>query len=388
LRSTSRSERYFATSPRGLEGVLAAELGPLGAAHIAITDGGVGFQGDARVAYRANLHSRVASRILWSVCSGSYRNEDDIYRALRVFDWEAHFDVGRTLRVDVSAIRSPLKSLDFLTLRIKDAVCDRFRDAAGTRPSVDTARPDVRIHAFLTSAQFTVYLDTSGEALFKRGYRSDANEAPVRENLAAGIVRLSGWTAEEALFDPMCGGATFLVEAASMALGVPPGAKREFGFEKLRSYDPALWKSVKDEAALNQPPAALQLFGSDRSARALESARLNLSAAGLGAMVQLAHADVLAVNPPAPSGVLVMNPPYGVRTEDRDRLAEFYPKLGDALKRRFAGWRAHIFTADLRLPKLIGLSPSRRIPLFNGALECRLYEFRIVAGSMRKKREE
>jgi putative N6-adenine-specific DNA methylase len=367
--------------------VLAAELAPLGAIDAAITDGGVGFQGDARVVYRVNLQSRIASRVLWSVHSGSYRNEEDIYRALRAFDWERYFDVGRTLRVSVAAIRSPLKSLEFLTLRIKDAVCDRFRDATGSRPSVDTADPDVRIHAFLTAAEFTVYLDTSGEALFKRGYRSDANEAPLRENLAAGIIKLSGWTAEEALLDPMCGGATFLIEAAHMALGVPPGAKRAFGFQKLNNYDPALWKSVKDEAHASQAPGTLRLFGSDRSARALESARLNLSAAGLAGRVQLAQADVLAANPPAPSGVLVMNPPYGVRMEDRDRLAELYPKLGDALKQRFAGWRAYIFTADLRLPKLIGLSPSKRTPLFNGALECRLYEFRIVAGPMRKRGE-
>ncbi|MGH8630673.1 MAG: THUMP domain-containing class I SAM-dependent RNA methyltransferase [Burkholderiales bacterium] len=384
----SRSESYFATCPRGLENVLATELEPLGATDIAITEGGVGFQGDAQIAYRANLHSRVASRVLWSVFSGGYRNEDDIYHALRAFDWDRCFDVERTLRVNVSAIRSPLKSLDFLTLRIKDAVCDRFRDATGKRPNVDTASPDVRIHAFLTTGEFTVYLDSSGEALFKRGYRSDASDAPLRENLAAGIVKLSGWTAEQALLDPMCGGATLLIEAAHMALGVPPGANREFGFQKLKNYDPKLWKSVKDEAHPGHAPGALRLFGSDRSARALESARRNLGGAGLAEAVHLAQSDVLAVTPPAHSGVLVMNPPYGVRTEDRDRLAEFYPRLGDALKQRFAGWHAYIFTSDLRLPKLIGLSPSKRTPLFNGALECRLYEFRIVAGSMRKKREE
>lgn len=384
MRSISHSERYFATCPRGLEKVLAAELQSLDAKGISLTDGGVGFGGDAQTAYRANLQSRIASRILWSVYSGSYRTEDDIYRALHAFDWTRYFDAGRTIRVNVAAIRSPLRSLDFVTLRIKDAICDLFREATGLRPSVDTAAPDVRIHAFLTEGEFTVYLDMSGQALFKRGYRGDTVEAPLRENLAAGIVKLTGWTPKEALLDPMCGGATFLIEAAQMALGVAPGANREFGFQKLSNFDSRLWEKVKGETRLLEP-VSLLIFGSDRAARALDSACHNLKAAGLADAVHLAQADVLEVSPPADSGVLVMNPPYGVRTEDRDRLAEFYPRLGDALKRRFAGWRAYIFTSDFRLPKLIGLSPSKRTPLFNGALECRLYEFKIVSGSMRKK---
>ncbi len=365
--------------------MLVTELESLGATGIAIAEGGVGFQGEARTAYRANLHSRFASRVLWSVLSGRYRSEDDIYLAIRACDWTRCFDASRSIRVNVSAIRSPLRSLDFLTLRIKDAVCDRFRDAGGSRPDVDTANPDVRIHAFLTAEEFTVYLDTSGEALFKRGYRSQANEAPLRENLAAGIVKLTGWTPQEALLDPMCGGATFLIEAALAARGVPPGANRGFGFQKLKDYDPMIWESVQDEARADRAPDSLRIFGSDRSARAVESARRNIASAGLTDAVHLAQVDALAIAPPAESGVLIMNPPYGVRMGDEDRLAEFYPRLGDSLKRRFAGWRAYIFTADLRLPKLIGLAPSKRIPLFNGALECRLYEFRIVAGSMRRR---
>jgi putative N6-adenine-specific DNA methylase len=385
LRSTSPSERYFATCPRGLEKLLAAELESLGAEAVSPTDGGAGFSGSARTMYLANLHSRVASRILWEAVSGRYRSEDDIYRTVRGVDWTRSFGVDRTIRVNVSAIGSPLRSLDFVTLRIKDAVCDRFRDATGARPSVDTTAPDVRIHAFLTEREFTVYLDTSGEALFKRGYRRQSGDAPLRENLAAGIVKLTGWTPQEALFDPMCGGATFLIEAAQMALGLPPGADRAFGFQKLTSHDPAAWKRIWQETLPGFERSALRIFGSDRDARALESARGNLRAARLEDTVRLECAEVLTVAPPADSGVLVMNPPYGVRLEREDSLAAFYPKLGDALKRRFAGWRAYVFTSDLRLPKLIGLSPSKRTPLFNGALECRLYEFRIVAGSMRKK---
>jgi putative N6-adenine-specific DNA methylase len=385
LKSISPSERYFATCPRGLEKLLAAELESLGAEAISPTDGGVGFKCGAQTMYRANLQSRIASRILREAASGKYRNEDDIYRAVRAVDWTRSFDVDRTIRVNVSAIRSPLRSLDFVTLRIKDAMCDGFRQATGKRPSVDTAAPDVRIHAFLTASEFTVYLDTSGEALFKRGYRADSGEAPIRENLAAGIVKLTGWVPHEALLDPMCGGATFLIEAAHMALGLPPGANRAFGFEKLRTHDAQLWEKIRQDALARHERVSLRIFGSDRDSRALESARSNLRAAGLEDTVRLTHADVLTVSPPADSGVLIMNPPYGVRMEDQDRLAAFYPKLGDALKQRFAGWRAYIFTSDLRLPKLIGLSPSKRTPLFNGALECRLYEFRMVAGPMRKQ---
>jgi putative N6-adenine-specific DNA methylase len=369
-----------------LEKALASEIESLGAMAVSPTDGGVHFEGGMQTAYRANLESRMASRVLWLISSGRYRSEDDIYAALRAIQWARYFDVDRTIRVNLAAIRSPLRSLDFVTLRIKDAVCDYFRDITGKRPSVDTVDPDVRIHGFLTEDRYTAYLDTSGQALFKRGYRGDAVEAPLRENLAAGILKLTGWLPHEALLDPMCGGATLLIEAAQMALGVPPGANREFGFQKLKNYDSVLWERVRQEAMRHSEPVSPRIFGSDRSARALESARRNLDSAGLAEIVRLSHADVLEISPPADAGVLVMNPPYGVRTDDQDRLAQFYPRLGDALKRRFAGWRVHIFTSDLRLPKLIGLSPSKRTPLFNGALECRLYEFGIVAGSMRRTR--
>ncbi|HZP92084.1 MAG TPA: THUMP domain-containing protein [Burkholderiales bacterium] len=387
MRSTSRF-RFFATCPRGLEPVLEEELRALGAADVAATDGGVAFGGDLSTAYRVNYGSRVASRVLWQIARGGYRSEEDLYRAVNRLDWSRYFGVDRTLRVNVSAIRSPLKSLDFVTLRIKDAVCDRFRAEQGRRPSVDTAHPDVRIHAFLTDRDFTLYLDTSGEALFKRGYRVDAGEAPLRENLAAGILRLTGWKPEQPLLDPMCGAGTFLVEAAQMALGIPPGVRRSFGFERLKSFDAARWRAVKEAWTGAGVPEGLRLFGADRDAEMLERARRNLGEAGLGRAVRLIHADVLDVTPPPVPGVAVANPPYGVRMEEQDRLAAFYPRLGDALKRKFAGWRAYLFTADLRLPKLIGLSASRRVPLYNGPLECRLYEFKIVSGAMRREKKQ
>jgi len=383
------TQRFFAPCPRGLEAVLAGELAELGAGEITAAQGGVGFSGPLAVAYAANLHSRIASRVLWQVGSGRYRSEDDVYRGVNALDWKQLFDAALTIRVNVAAVRSPLNSLDFITLRIKDAVCDKFRSQTGIRPNVDTAQPDVRIHAFLEMERFTLYLDTSGEPLFKRGARQIAGEAPLRENLAAGILKLSGWTPDLPLLDPMCGSGTFLIEALQIAFGIPPGAQRNFAFEKLRSFDEVEWSRIKAAAQVQPAPnPSPAIFGSDLYGEALKLARVNLAAAGFADAVSLNQANMLEISAPAAEGVLVANPPYGVRTGEQDDLASFYPQMGDALKKKFAGWRAYLFTADMRLPKLIGLSPSKRTPLYNGALECRLYEFRIVQGSMRKKREE
>jgi putative N6-adenine-specific DNA methylase len=376
-------EHFFATAPRGLEALLATELSALGASDAAPVPGGVAFAGGWETCYRANLWSRLASRVLWRVAEFGYATDDDLYEAARKPEWTRWFDVGNTLRVNVSATRSPLKSLDFATLRVKDAVCDRFRDAAGSRPSVDRANPDVRVHAFLEADKGALYLDTSGEPLFKRGWRTGAGEAPLRENLAAGIVLLSGWKYDEPLLDPMCGGATILVEAAAMARGRAPGANRRFGFEKLKVFHGASWEKLRKEALNPDPPRDLRIFGSDSDPRVLADAKRNIAAAGVDRWVKVERADVLERAAPAPAGVMIANPPYGERIGSKDELAEFYPRLGSALKKNYAGWRCHFFTADLRLPKLVRLQPSRKVPLFNGALECRLYEFRMVAGSNR-----
>jgi putative N6-adenine-specific DNA methylase len=378
-------EHFFATSPRGLEALLVQELAGLGAREAKAVPGGVAFRGTWELCYSANLWSRLASRILWRISTFAYASEEDLYARAREVDWPRLFAVDCALRVNVSAQKSPLKSLDFATLRIKDAVCDRFRDAAGRRPDVDRANPDVRVHAFLEAAQGALYLDTSGDPLFKRGWRSGPVEAPLRENLAAGIILLSGWRPEEPLLDPMCGGATLLTEAAAMARGRAPGANRRFGLEKLKTFEAGRWEKLRRDAAQARAPARdLQLFGSDHDPRALKEARRALNAAGVERWVKLEQADILERAAPAPAGVMVANPPYGERLGSKDELASFYPKLGSALKQRYAGWRCHFFTADLRLPKMVRLLPSRRVPLFNGALECRLYEFRIVAGSNRK----
>jgi len=379
------NQAFFAPCPRGLEAVLAAELEQLGAQAVATTQGGVGFSGTFDLCYRVNLESRIASRVLWRTFHGQYRDEEDIYEAAYHPPWPEWFSTRHTIKVKVSAQHCPLKSLDFVTLRIKDAVCDKFVAISRSRPSVDTAHPDIRIDAFLDHQTMTLYLDTSGEPLFKRGLRKESSKAPLRENLAAGILKLSGWTGTETLLDPMCGGGTILLEAALMVRNIAPGLGRRFAFEKLANFDRAAWHRQCEASRFRHTTGRpLVVYGSDRSGNALKMAQANLEAAGLADAVSLKQADVLDLKPPAEEGFLVTNPPYGVRLGEQEELAAFYPRLGDALKQHFPGWRAYIFTADLRLPKLIGLAVSRRTPLFNGALECRLFEFKMVRGGMRR----
>ena len=377
--------QYFATCPRGLEALLQAELKFAGAKDIKPTDGGVGFAGELSVCYSANLHSRIATRILMQAGQGKYATEDDLYQAAYKLNWPNWFDVRHDFMVKVTGVKCPLKSLEFATLRIKDAVCDKFRQVVDSRPYIDTKTPAVRIHAYLTADSYVYYVDTSGDALYQRGNRKASIEAPLRENLAAGILQLSGWQTGQPLLDPMCGSGTFLLEAAMMALDIAPGLRRDFGFEKLKNFESDTWKKIKNTALKNAKPVTFQkLYGSDSDLRAVRVAKQNLTEAGLNDAVQLAQTNITEVIPPADSGVLVANPPYGVRIGEDEALALLYPKMGEALKRKFAGWNTYFLTNDLRLPKLMRLTPSKRTPLFNGPLECRLFEIKMVAGSNRK----
>lgn len=377
---------FFAPCPRGLEAILHSDLEAMGAQHVKSTEGGVHFSCDWALCYRANLENRVASRILWRVSSSAYRSEQDVYQAAFKLQWQDWFDVSNTIRVHVTAIRCPLKSLEFITLLIKDAVCDRFRDHCNERPSVDTLEPDTRIHVFIEDDRMMLYLDTSGDALFKRGVRSHTNIAPIRENLAAGILRLTGWQPGTPLLDPMCGSGTFLIEAAQMSLNIQPGIARRFAFENLKNFDAPKWRAMREQAIAAQlPPKPLDIYGSDLYGDALKTALRNLQDAGLDECVELKQANVLEIAAPAPAGILVANLPYGERMGELDELAALYPKLGDALKRNFGGWTAYLFTADKAILKLMRLSPSRRTPLFNGAIECRLLQYKMVSGSNRKE---
>jgi putative N6-adenine-specific DNA methylase len=370
-----------------LEHVFEDELHDLGVPNTERTEGGVGFYAPWSTMYWVNLQSRIASRVLWKVGQSTYRSEDDVYRAAYALTWPEWFFPSRSIKVKVSARRCPLRSLDYVTLRIKDAVCDKFMSLCRRRPNVDTCRPDIRLDAFLTEDAVTFYIDTSGEPLFKRGYRLAVAEAPLRENLAAGLLRLSGWTSADVLLDPMCGSGTIPLEAALMARRIAPGLSRTFAFERLNVHDVTLWGRLREAARKKQrtdPPAPI--YASDGDSAAVKMARRAFQGAGVGIDIRLRQSDVLALEPPADRGVMVLNPPYGVRMSQEAELARFYPKLGDWLKQRFAGWRVYVLTADARLKDLIGLAPAKRTPLYNGPLACRLYEFRIVQGSMRRRR--
>ncbi|WP_298395750.1 THUMP domain-containing protein [uncultured Azonexus sp.] len=377
--------KYFAICPRGLEELLLEELRGVGAGDLQTTHGGVHFSGDWSVCYRANLESRLATRILWHIVTGPYAKEDDIYRLAVRQLWPNHFAVSRTMRVVTTAIKCPLKSLDFVTLRVKDAVCDRFREDLGERPNIETRNPDVSIHVFLTENTCTLYLDTSGQPLWQRGFRKASVDAPLKENLAAGILKLSGWQPGMPLIDPMCGSGTFLLEAVQVALDRAPGLDRGFAFELLKKFDALAWAGIRAAAEARVKPAErMDIRGWDNDDRAVRATRRNLQEAGFGNIVTVDQGDILEIAPLNETGILVTNPPYGERIGEQDELAAFYPQLGTALKRNWAGWNCFFFTADLRLPKLVGLKPSRKTPLFNGPLECRLFEIRMVAGSNRK----
>ncbi len=377
-------EQFFAPCPRGLEAPFVDELRELGIDAPTAVPGGVAFAAPLEAVYRVNYWSRIASRILLRVAEGDYGSEEDIYQLARGVAWENWFKPVQTLRVDLVATKSPLTSLKFTTLRVKDAVCDRLRELTGIRPNIDKLLPDVRVHVYLDASRVFLYLDTSGEALFKRGYRSEKVEAPLRENLAAGILRLIGWTPALPLYDPMCGSGTFLIEAARIALGLPPAVKRRYGFERLAFFEPKKWEAVRT-ATTRPVVAAPQIFGSDISPQTLRSAVGNFNAAGVGNVIRARAGDLLKLDAPcAEPGIMIANPPYGERIGNAQELDLFYPELGHVLKNNYAGWNCYFISADRRMEKLIRLKASRRTPLMNGDLDCRLYEFKMVAGGNRR----
>lgn len=394
---------FFCPCPRGMEAALAeeldeiAQLGKTGGSKLKVHNqvpGGVHCSGTLEDAMRMNLHSRIASRVLMRMGHAGYVNENDIYDLTLAQPWEDWFGIHHTIRIDVTAIKSPLRSLEFTTLKIKDGVCDRFRDLYNKRPSVNTRTPDMRIVGFLDANNFTVYLDTSGEALFKRGWRLDTGDAPLRENLAAGLLRVAGWKPGIPLFDPMCGSGTILAEAAQMVAGIPPGLHREFAFEKFNGFDPDTWQAIKGSVKLNALPAEPTVFGSDISGDMVAMARANLNRAGIRFEVPLKQIEAQEVKTPSTTpGILLTNPPYGERigvrgdkTLAEDELAkEFFSAFSATLKQRFAGWSVFLFTADLTVPKMLRLKEARKTPFFNGAIECRLFRFDMVAGFNRRE---
>ncbi|MDQ5948734.1 MAG: rRNA (guanine2445-N2)-methyltransferase [Pseudomonadota bacterium] len=375
----------FATTVRGLEQLLADELTELGASEINLVNAGLEFSASLDDIMRMNLHSRLASRIMIRLGFGGYRQEEDIYQLAQGIKWDQWFHSGNTIKVSTSAIACPLKSLDFVTLRVKDAICDYFVERVDSRPSVDKSNPDMRIYTFLTSETATIYLDASGDTLFKRGYRRSKLEAPIRENLAFGLIKLSGWTPDRPFYDPMCGSGTLAIEAICYGLNIAPGLNREFAFEKFIDFDATKFAQMREsaQAAINYDQE-LQIYASDINRHAVEIAKQNFAQIKLDKYVNFGCGDFLDQVAPAENGVIVTNPPYGVRLDELDNLAQIYPQIATTLKRNFAGWDCFFFTGDLRMPKLMRLKPSRKTPVYNGALECRLFEFKMVSGSNRE----
>lgn len=385
----------FAPCPRGLEELLVAELTSLGLTRVSAVGGGVQGEANQAALYRANLHSRLATRLLVKLAEGPYQKEDDVYKMARDIAWHEWFDVSQSIRVNTTAVKSPLKSLDFITLRVKDGVCDRFRADRGARPNVDTNHPDQRIQLFLTETTATLYIDSSGEPLWQRGYRGAAGQAPLKENLAAGILALAGWNdlgddgepAYKTFLDPMCGSGTIVIEAAWMRTNTAPGLNRRFACERWAKADKTLWAKLRADArAAIKPLSEDTLFASDVHPGAIAATHRHLEQVGFADAVAIMDSNFVELAAPAESGLIVTNPPYGVRLSEQDALRAEYPEWGRTLKQQFTGWTAAFFTGDLELTKGLGLKPRRRFPLKNGALDCRLFVIDLVAGFHRRQK--
>jgi 23S rRNA (guanine2445-N2)-methyltransferase / 23S rRNA (guanine2069-N7)-methyltransferase len=377
----------FATTPRGLEPVLADELRGLGAGRVHPVRAGVAFDGDLELAYRACLWSRVASRVLLNLARFPVPDGDALYAAVRDLPWEAHLDPDGTLAVDATLNDSPITHSHFAALRVKDAVVDRLRDLHGRRPSVDRVRPSLRLNLVLQKRRGVLSIDLSGETLHRRGYRPSGAPAPLKENLAAGILRLAGWPEVAArggaLVDPLCGTGTLPIEAAQMAAGIAPGLNRDyFGFLGWLGHEPELWTRLRDEA-LVQPDLAKvpPLFASDHDPKVVAQARQAAEAAGVGDQIHFTVQSLTeaAVPDGTPSGLLVTNPPYGERLGDSDTAVRIHADLGRALRARFRGWQAAVLSGDTGLARRLGAEAATVHPLFNGALPCSLTCWEVAA---------
>jgi len=401
--------------------------------------GGVALAGEPGDVMRLNLESRLAQRVLLEVAEGAYRDEGDLYALTHAVDWSDWITPRQTIRVDATAQRSPLKSLNFAALRVKDGVCDRMRDAHGERPSVDTARPDLQIVLHVGAERAALYVDSSGESLFKRGWRADTGDAPLKETLAAAMLAAAGWQgradAGGALHDPCCGSGTIAIEAAQIAAGIAAGALRRFAFERLLPFTGAALRAdlqrLRSHARERVQPPQVPIFASDISFRMIDFARRNAERAGVAPWIVFNGGD--ALERPAPvlpaelPGTLMVNPPYGERIEvggkgrapalpspaasradgdapqagrrasrgeaaaqeQRQAPGDFFARLAAHWKHAYtahpAGWTAWILSPDMRLPSAMRLKESRRVPMWNGPIECRLFRFDLVAGSARER---
>jgi putative N6-adenine-specific DNA methylase len=397
--------QLFLPCAAGVEGFLADEvhrITGLTGQDLITGRGGVLLRASWRDALLLNLHSRLAQRVLVQLSHTLYRSENDLYEAASNVAWEIWFTTKQTFKIEVTAQHSPLKSLNFAALKVKDAIADRFRHKSGVRPDVDTQWPDVRVYAHLTTDHATLYIDTSGEPLFKRGWREDKGDAPLKETLAAAMIAASGWDGSTPLYDPCCGSGTIAIEAAQIACNIAAGSLRRFAFEKMLPFQAHVWSAIKSEAKAREKVAAPIVFGSDVAFRMVDFAERNAQRAGVAQAVQVRGGDALQRMPPSEvPGTMLVNPPYGERIETagvagrtqggRERAQsdgdadDFFPQLATHWKKNYAGWTAWVLTPDLKLPGRMRLKESRRVPMWNGPIECRLFRFDMVKGSARDK---
>ena len=373
------TRRYFATTSKGLETVLAGEVRTLGGKEIAAVTGGVSFSGDTALGYRANLWLRTANRVLLFLSKFTAPTPDALYEGVKAIPWPEIFSINKSISFDATVRDSGITHSRFAAQKAKDAVADRFRETYGARPDVDLLAPDVRINLRIVRDSCTLSLDLSGESLNRRGYRGDPEEASLRETLAAGMVLLTGWDGNTPLVDPACGAGTIPIEAALLAADRAPGLLRSsFGFQRLAGYDRKVWERMVAEAreqAQAAPPS--RIGGSDRSGEAVRGALRNARRAGVSGAVLFRTLDIREFAPEGPPGTILCNPPYGVRITGGPEAEAFYRAMGEAFKKRCRGWTAWVLSGNPEVTRFIGLKASRRIPLMNGPIDCRLLKYEL-----------
>lgn len=370
----------------GLEEVLAAELTALGATSVETHNRAVSFSGDKALMYKANLHVRTALKILVPVEKFKARDERDLYEEVRRIDWTKYMDVDGTLAIDGILNSEYFNHSQYIALKCKDAIVDQFRDRYGRRPSVDVMQPDLRLNVHITRDDCTISLDSSNESLHRRGYRGESTLAPLNEVTAAGLILLSGWDGKGVFMDPMCGSGTILIEAAMFAKNIPANMlRRQFGFETWKDFDAALWKQVKQEARDNIREADATFIGGDTVFKVIEIARANAGRAGLAQDITFSNKRFEEQRPPASGGIVIMNPPYGERLPVEE-INAFYKSIGDKLKKDFKGYQVWILSSGKEALKKVGLQASKRIMLYNGALECKFHRFDIYEGTRDPKK--
>ena len=380
---------FTAKTFAGLEEVLAAELENIGVKDIQIIKRGVQFRGDKEDLYKVNYLSRTALRILQPISVFEAKDDHELYEKVKKIDWQKVFNLDQTFNINAHVFHSNLDHSQYVALKTKDAIVDQFREATGKRPWVGRDEADIYIDVHISQDLCTISLDSSGESLHKRGYRIGADKAPINEVLAAGMIQLTGWKGEKDFYDPMCGSATIPIEAAMLAMNIPAGYYRKhFSFMNWAGYDDELFRKVKEEADLQMGELNCRILASDRSEKAIGIAKRNLRNAGLHKDVEVQVQYFDNVKPEKQEGILVFNPPYGIRMEERGELRDLYRGIGDVLKQNFSGFEAWIITSNMEVAKFIGLRTSAKIILFNGPLESRFIKFELYQGSRKEKKSD